>query len=88
MDIAGAHEAEKYSEHGLDTVICNGVSMYFPSVEYLLEVIRSSIASVVPGGKFFLGDVRANTLLAHFHASTQLFQAADDMDTEELVHKV
>lgn len=88
LDIAGAHEAEKYSKHELDTVICNGVSMYFPSADYLLEVVRSSVATVVAGGAFFLGDVRANTLFPHFHASTQLFQAGDSMPVRELVQKV
>jgi alanine-alpha-ketoisovalerate/valine-pyruvate aminotransferase len=88
MDIAGAHEAQKYAHHKLDTIICNGVSMYFPSADYLLEVIKNSVGSVVPGGAFFLGDVRANAQFPHFHASVQLFQAPDSMPVEELVQKV
>jgi hypothetical protein len=88
MDVAGAHEASKYESNGLDTVICNGVSMYFPSVDYLLEVIRTSVGSVKPGGAFFLGDIRANALFPHFHASIQLFQAPDSMSANELIRKV
>ena len=88
MDVAGAHEAYKYAERGLDTVICNGVSMYFPSADYLHSVIATSIGAVQPGGAFFLGDVRANTLLPHFHASVQLFQAPDELSVADLRAKV
>jgi hypothetical protein len=88
MDVAGAHEADKYTEHNLDTVICNGVSMYFPSADYLLAVCRTSVAAVQPGGAFYLGDVRANTLFPHFHASVQLYQAPDEMLVDDLKAKV
>lgn len=88
MDVAGAHEANKYAARSLDTVICNGVSMYFPSADYLLAVISTSVAAVGPGGSFYLGDVRACTLLPHFHTSVQLFQAPDDLPVTELRSKV
>lgn len=87
MDVAGAHEADRYAHERLDTVICNGVSMYFPSADYLLSVIRTSVGAVQAGGAFYLGDVRANTLFPHFHASVQLYQAADDMPVDELKTK-
>ena len=45
MDVAGAHEAERYSGHGLDLVITNGVSMYFPSADYLLQVPLQTVVS-------------------------------------------
>ena len=38
MAIAGAHEAGRFAHLGLDTVVCNGVSMYFPSADYLTSV--------------------------------------------------
>lgn len=78
VHIGGAHESEKFNEEKLDTNVCNGVSMYFPSAEYLVEVIRSSLASVVPGGTFFLGDVRNASLLQHFHLSVAQYQASED----------
>ena len=88
MDVAGAHEADRYAHERLDTIICNGVSMYFPSADYLLSVIRTSVGAVQAGGAFYLGDVRANTLFPHFHASVQLYQAPDDMPVDELKAKV
>ena len=75
LDKAGAHEAMRFEHESLDVIICNGVSMYFPSAAYLINVIRSSLNAVQPGGTFFLGDVRNARLLQHFHASVGYFQA-------------
>lgn len=88
VEVAGAHEAMRWADRSLDTVICNGVSMYFPSADYLVEVVRESLRAVQPGGAFFLGDVRSLPLLPHFHASVQLFQASDNVPTQELIDKV
>eukprot|EP01025_Chloroclados_australasicus_P060839 TRINITY_DN786_c0_g1_i7.p1 TRINITY_DN786_c0_g1~~TRINITY_DN786_c0_g1_i7.p1 ORF type:complete len:2036 (-),score=275.34 TRINITY_DN786_c0_g1_i7:531-6638(-) len=93
VEPAGAHEALNYIHENLDTVICNGVSMYFPSADYLIEVIRNSLQSVTPTkGVFFLGDVRNNLLLKHFHSSVQLFQAANDGSVgnlrDQILHKI
>lgn len=78
VHVGGAHESEKFNHEMLDTNVCNGVSMYFPSADYLAEVIRTSLNSVVPGGTFFLGDVRNACLLQHFHLSVAQFQATED----------
>ena len=75
LDIAGAHEATRFANERLDTVVCNGVSMYFPSADYLTSVVENSLSALEPGGHFFLGDVRNFRLLHHFHASVQLHLA-------------
>ena len=79
LDIAGAHEAARFTDKHLDTVVCNGVSMYFPSADYLTSVVENSLTAVRPGGHFFLGDVRNFRLHRHFHASVQLFLADPGM---------
>ena len=75
----GGHEAARFSDKRLDTVVCNGVSMYFPSADYLTSVVENSLTAVRPGGHFFLGDVRNFLLHRHFHASVQLFIADPGM---------
>ena len=75
LDKAGAHEAGRFAHEGLDVIICNGVSMYFPSAAYLMDVVINSLEALQPGGTFFLGDVRNACLLQHFHASVGYFQA-------------
>ena len=84
VTLAGAHESLQFADEKLDTIVCNGVSMYFPSAGYLLDVIRNSVSAIVPGGKFFLGDVRNNQLLRHFHASVETFKASGDTSISEL----
>lgn len=48
MDVAGAHEARRFEAQGLDTIVCNGVSMYFPSADYLLQARPLSLSSGIP----------------------------------------
>src|SRR5205814_1386304 len=52
-----------------DTVILNSVAQYFPSVDYLLEVLRAAIDRMPAGGAVFLGDVRSLPLLGALHTS-------------------
>ncbi len=67
-----------------DTVIINSVAQYFPSVEYLLEVVSGAVALLAPGGSLFLGDLRSLPLLKAFHASVAVFQAPADLPASEL----
>ncbi|MEU1517123.1 non-ribosomal peptide synthase/polyketide synthase, partial [Streptomyces sp. NPDC005811] len=43
---------------GFDTVVVNSVVQYFPSADYLLDVIRGLTSLLAPGGALFVGDVR------------------------------
>ncbi|MDZ8263789.1 non-ribosomal peptide synthetase [Nostoc sp. ChiQUE01b] len=72
-----------------DTVVINSVVQYFPSVEYLLQVVEGAIAAIGHRGTLFMGDVRSLPLLEPFHAAVQLSQAPVDRTIEQwqrLVH--
>ncbi|HJX28208.1 MAG TPA: amino acid adenylation domain-containing protein, partial [Thermoanaerobaculia bacterium] len=58
-----------------DTVILNSVVQYFPSADYLAEVIARAAEVVRPGGAIFLGDLRSLPLLDAFDTSVELFQS-------------
>ncbi|MBW4597352.1 MAG: amino acid adenylation domain-containing protein [Brasilonema angustatum HA4187-MV1] len=66
-----------------DTVVINSVLQYFPSVEYLLQVIEGAIAAIGQQGTLFVGDVRSLPLLGSFHAAVQLSQATEDRTIEQ-----
>jgi SAM-dependent methyltransferase len=51
-----------------DTIVINSVVQYFPSGDYLLDVLRGALDLVVPGGAVFVGDVRDLRQLHAFHA--------------------
>ena len=51
-------------------------------------LIRSARDVIQPGGKFFLGDVRCNTVLPHLHVGIQLYQAPEDMTVGELMVRI
>ncbi len=71
-----------------DLVILNSVVQYFPSVDYLLQVLRHAAAVVVPGGRIFLGDVRSLDLAEALYTSIELAAAPDDLAVEELRRRV
>ena len=71
-----------------DAVILNSVVQYFPSIDYLLQVIEGAVEAIAQGGFIFLGDVRSLPLLQTFHASVQLYQAEASLSKEQLQQRV
>ncbi len=71
-----------------DTVVINSVAQYFPSVEYLLEVLSHAIEAVEDGGAVFVGDVRSFALLEAFHVAVQAHQASPALAGPELAERV
>ncbi|MFN6572323.1 amino acid adenylation domain-containing protein, partial [Dendronalium sp. ChiSLP03b] len=71
-----------------DTVVINSVVQYFPSVDYLLQVIAGAIAAIDTQGKLFLGDIRSLPLLEPYHAAVQLSQATEEITIEQWQQKV
>jgi SAM-dependent methyltransferase/acyl carrier protein len=67
-----------------DLVVINGVSMYFPGLDYLRDVLSSSLRLLEPNGAVFVGDVRHSGLLELFHTDVQLFRAGDDVPVSRL----
>jgi amino acid adenylation domain-containing protein len=71
-----------------DTVILNSVVQYFPSIDYLIRVLKGAIEATTPGGFIFIGDVRSLPLLEAFHASVQLYQAEASLTRAQLKQRV
>lgn len=65
--------------HTFNTVILNSVVQYFPSVDYLLQVLTEAVRITRPGGAIFIGDVRNLLLLQMFHLSVQVYGADPTM---------
>ncbi len=79
-----AHELEGLEPASFDTVIINSVIQYFPSVDYLLQVIEKIVKLIKPGGQIFIGDVRSLPLLETFHSAVQLNQAISSLSSYQL----
>nr|WP_272819430.1 non-ribosomal peptide synthetase [Scytonema hofmannii] len=71
-----------------DTVILNSIVQYFPSVEYLLQVLEGAMATIGTQGKIFVGDVRSLPLLEPYYAAVQLSQAAQSRSVEQWQQQV
>ncbi|MGA2887002.1 MAG: amino acid adenylation domain-containing protein [Terracidiphilus sp.] len=63
---------------GYDLVIINSVVQYFPSMEYMIDVMDGCLEKLSKGGCLFVGDVRNRTLNLAFHASIELGESTDD----------
>ncbi|MCP4661173.1 MAG: AMP-binding protein, partial [bacterium] len=83
-----ADSFEGFAADSLDTVILNSVVQYFPSVDYLAEVLTGAVEAVRPGGTVFVGDVRSLPLNEAFHASVELYKAAAELPCAELRRQV
>jgi amino acid adenylation domain-containing protein len=83
-----AHDLGDLPRAGFDVVIMNSVAQYFPSVEYLLEVLDAAVERVRPGGHVFVGDVRSLPLLRMFHASVETSRASGTISATELLKRV
>ncbi len=83
-----ATDFEGIEANAFDAVILNSVVQYFPSLDYLLQVLEQAIHTVAPGGFIFIGDVRSLPLLSAFHAAVQLHQADITVSREQLQQQV
>ncbi|MFN6272726.1 MAG: amino acid adenylation domain-containing protein, partial [Microcystis sp.] len=66
-----------------DRVVINSVVQYFPSVDYLLQVIAGAVKTIADQGKIFLGDIRSLSLLEPYHAAVQLARTEANKTLEE-----
>ncbi|WP_337842012.1 amino acid adenylation domain-containing protein [Rheinheimera sp.] len=60
-----------------DLIIINSVVQYFPSRDYLLQVLRHCETLLAGRGKVFLGDLRDQRLLEQFHYSIARYRLPD-----------
>ena len=66
-----------------DRVVINSVVQYFPSVDYLLQVIAGAVKTIADQGKIFLGDIRSLPLVEPYHAAVQLARAEANKTLEQ-----
>ncbi|MER6916016.1 amino acid adenylation domain-containing protein, partial [Streptomyces sp. NPDC000594] len=83
-----AHDVTGLPEGFFDTIVLNSVIQYFPSGNYLAEVLESVSRLLAPGGSVFIGDVRHRRLHRGFAASVALHQAEPGADTATLLRAV
>ncbi|GHA42050.1 hypothetical protein GCM10010372_47560 [Streptomyces tauricus] len=67
---------------GFDTVVLNSVVQYFPSAEYLDQVLRQAMELLAPGGRVIVGDVRNATTLRLLLTAVQRAQYPDASQDE------
>ncbi|MEU4475720.1 amino acid adenylation domain-containing protein, partial [Micromonospora sp. NPDC023888] len=64
-----AHDVTGLPRRYFDTVVINSVVQYFPSADYLRDVLTQVMDLLADGGRVIVGDVRHYGLLRVFHAA-------------------
>jgi len=68
----------------VDLVILNSIVQYFPSIEYLTDVLGKAIRATRTGGVIHVGDVRNLALLEAYCTSVELYQAPSSLPARQL----
>ena len=71
-----------------DLALLPSVVQYFPSIDYLREVLTGLAQILDDGGAIYVGDVRSLHLLEAFHASVQLYKADEGVTASALKQRV
>ncbi|HET8844749.1 MAG TPA: phosphopantetheine-binding protein, partial [Ktedonobacteraceae bacterium] len=79
-----ADDFSEIKEQTFDLLILNSVVQYFPSVDYLVDVLSSAMRIMTSPGRIFIGDVRSLPLVRAFYASVELHQTAPALSIEQL----
>ncbi|WP_431936062.1 amino acid adenylation domain-containing protein [Micromonospora sp. RP3T] len=82
-----ADELDRVEER-FDVVVVNSVAQYFPSGDYLRDVLTAAVVLTVDGGAVFVGDVRDLSVAGVEATAVELFRAADDVPADEVLHRV
>ncbi|MEX0267857.1 amino acid adenylation domain-containing protein [Leptolyngbyaceae cyanobacterium UHCC 1019] len=83
-----ANDFEGIDNTSFDVVILNSIVQYFPSVDYLMQVLESAIQTVAIDGVLMIGDVRSLPLLNAFHAWMKFSQADANIERTQLQYQV
>ncbi|HSN98114.1 MAG TPA: amino acid adenylation domain-containing protein, partial [Candidatus Nanopelagicales bacterium] len=83
-----AHDLSGLTGQRFDTVILNSAVQYFPSADYLFEVIEGVLGLMGPSGAIFLGDIRHLGLLPAYHASVEQYRSGGALGRRELRARV
>lgn len=76
-----AHEIlDVCKEKENDIVLCNGVTMYFPSANYLLKCMQLSADATRDGGVVIYGDIQSKRHVLPFRAHVETYQALRRQD--------
>ncbi|PJM91998.1 non-ribosomal peptide synthetase [Streptomyces sp. CB01373] len=80
LQTRAAHDTDGLPAGRFDTIVINSVVQYFPSAEYLADVIGKLMRLLAPGGTLFVGDVRNLRLLRALATAVQLHRTGADGD--------
>jgi SAM-dependent methyltransferase/acyl carrier protein len=75
-----AHDISNLPAAFFDGVLLNGVIEYFPSADYLLQVLNGVLQLLAPGGFIFFGAVPNLAVQDVFHVWEELLRAGDAED--------
>ncbi|MBV9010731.1 MAG: amino acid adenylation domain-containing protein, partial [Pseudonocardiales bacterium] len=86
LRVQSAHDMKGLPAGWFDTVILNSVVQYFPTADYLVEVLEQALGLLVSGGAVFVGDVR-NLRLLRLRSTVMQLHRADAFADAAALHR-
>lgn len=83
-----AHDFSGLGGERFDTIVMNSTVQYFPSADYLVEVIGGLLGLMDEEGALFIGDVRNLALLRTYHLSVERYRSGGTLSRRELEHRI
>ncbi|MEV7990437.1 amino acid adenylation domain-containing protein, partial [Streptomyces sp. NPDC086077] len=83
LSVRPAHDTDGLPAGYFDTVVLNSVAQYFPSADYLRDVLTRISALLAPGGRVFVGDVRNLRLLRTLRAAVETRRSAGEEEADK-----
>ena len=83
-----ADQLDAVADSSCDLVIINSVAQYFPSADYLTNVLAQAARVLVAGGAVFVGDVRCLELADVFHTLVELHKAPGQTPAASLAKRI
>ncbi|KAK4502054.1 hypothetical protein PRZ48_007865 [Zasmidium cellare] len=83
INVGTASNIDQIDSQGSELVVLNSVIQYFPSPEYLFEVIEA-VARLPHAQRLFVGDVRSYPLNRQFLASRALFKLGEEASKTDI----
>ncbi|MFF7177374.1 amino acid adenylation domain-containing protein [Streptomyces sp. NPDC008121] len=88
LRVQAAHDPSGLPAGHFDTIVLNSVVQYFPSADYLTEVLAAASRLLTPGGTLFIGDVRNVRLLRALKAGVHAHRMSAAPDLAALRREV
>ena len=88
LRVQRAQDFAGIAAESFDMLVLNSVVQYFPSIDYLVDVLSQAAERCARGGTIFIGDVRSLPQLRSYYGSVQFCKAKAEVTRAEIARGI